>query len=757
MKKVNMMRSLAGGLTLIASGALHAVVSGDLLTNATVTTGWQNCDGSDLIGDTVDTFDPTHLSGEGCAYRETAAEPGQRYRMTCGVSSYKYSSMTMAFLDADGVTLSERTTEIFENVDGGAYSVVLTAPAGTTTAAVGIYGLEGSGFQDCVLIPNNPAPEPVDGSISGLAWFDKDENSLRINSEGVIPGTPVSIYLGNTLVDEMVTELDGSFYFGGLDLGQCYVLNFEPADPTLTYANSGGDNAIVADGATLDICLTDATPNVADILGGFIAVPPPAPPEDYAICGKAFLENTGPDELLPGIEVTLTNVTTGEQTTLSTGENGRFAFNSLPAGDYKLTYISPAAFSFIQGSNDLTVDSSFAGPDGMSSQFNLPADSNTGADAACTIRYANVGFIRTPVALDPTIANDDSITGDIGENLSVFILQNDAPCDGSALEVDLIGHNVPGTVTYNASNQAFIISNTTASGTYSIEYGLRGACGSYDTATVIVIIEELPIVPVANAPAAPETCQTSIGKNSGTDDNVHVDLHLPDGAIFAEYYSPAYNFYDADMNLVYAGTLAEAGQRDWGIFWRKLEHGIEVLGITYVTAVENGVESPVTECVTLRVTPIAIDTNESGQVEFIAGHFAFDVDGDGTEEQLTQWFNPDDGILILSDFGDAISGEHLFGDTGGKFSDGFAKLALEDRNNDEEISGTELNKLAIWTDRNSNQSVDDGEISSLKSHSIKSLSLDHYKYTARATLDNGKTLLMRDLWFGLSSIIQAAR
>jgi len=211
------------------------------------------------------------------------------------------------------------------------------------------------------------------------------------------------------------------------------------------------------------------------------------------------------------------------------------------------------------------------------------------------------------------------------------------------------------------------------------------------------------------------------------------------------------------MNLVYAGTLAEAGQRDWGIFWRKLEHGIEVLGITYVTAVENGVESPVTECVTLRVTPIAIDTNESGQVEFIAGHFAFDVDGDGTEEQLTQWFNPDDGILILSDFGDAISGEHLFGDTGGKFSDGFAKLALEDRNNDEEISGTELNKLAIWTDRNSNQSVDDGEISSLESHSIKSLSLDHYKYTARATLDNGKTLLMRDLWFGLSSIIQAAR
>ena len=36
--------------------------------------------------------------------------------------------------------------------------------------------------------------------------------------------------------------------------------------------------------------------------------------------------------------------------------------------------------------------------------FNLPGSSNTSADSACTIQHVNGGFIKLPVALDPTIA-----------------------------------------------------------------------------------------------------------------------------------------------------------------------------------------------------------------------------------------------------------------------------------------------------------------------------------------------------------------
>jgi len=758
MNKVSIMSCIVGGLTLMASTTLHAVVAGNLLTNDTLTTGWQNCEGSDLVGDSADSFDPSHLNGAGCVYRETAAEAGQQYKMTCGVSSFKYSSITLAFLDANDATLAEQTTEIFENVDGGAYSVTLTAPAGSVTAAVGIYGLEGSGFQDCTLLLDNPPPAPVDGSIGGLAWFDQNEDSVRDASEGIIPATPVSIYLGTTRIGEMETGLDGAFYFGGLDTDQCYIVKFEPADPTLTYATAGSDNAIAdAAGATLDICLTDAAPNVPDVLGGFVAVPPPVPPMDYAVCGEAFLQDGNNVDLLSDITVTLTNVSTDESQTLETNKDGSFSFSSLGAGDYVLTYVAPAAFSFIAGSSDLNEGGSFADANGVSSQFNIPAQSNTGENDACTIRNANVGFFRTPVALDPTIANDDTVSGIVGEELSVLILQNDEPCDGNALEVDLIGHNIPGNVVYDEATESFVITSTTDSGTYSIEYGLRGACGSYDTAVVTVTIEDAPVPPVANVPDAPKTCKASIGKNNGDGDGVHVDLHLPSGRTFEDYFSTEYRFYDAEMNLVYTGLTVDAGIRDWGIFFRNQEHGIVVLGITHVTAVENGIESEKTECVVRLVTPIAIDTNKSGQVESIAGNFKFDLDGDGISEQLTEWFGPNEGILVVSDFGDAISGEHLFGDTGGLHTDGFAKLALEDQNADGRLLGKELDGLAIWTDLNSNQSVDEGEISTLEFHSIKSLSLEHYKYTSRATLENGKTLLMRDLWFGLSSIEQAAK
>ena len=48
-------------------------------------------------------------------------------------------------------------------------------------------------------------------------------------------------------------------------------------------------------------------------------------------------------------------------------------------------------------------------------------------------------------------------------------------------------------------------------------------------------------------------------------------------------------------------------------------------------------------------------------------------------------------------------------------------------------------------------------ISSIASHEIESLSVEHYKYAARATLTGGRTMQMRDVWFPLRSIHQAAR
>ena len=750
------MTLMAGSAMLLASGTSSAVITGDLLTGSAVTTAWQNCDGSDLISEADSQFDPGHLLGSGCVYRETAAQAGEQYKLTCGVTSSKYSSITLAFLNDAGETLATETTEIYEDVQGGAYSVELTAPVGTTIGAVGVYGLEGSGFQDCTLLLDNPTPAPVDGSIAGVVWFDADENSQRENTENLIPSTPVSIFQGTQLVEQTETGLDGSFYFGGLDVGVCYTVQFLPADPTLQFGATGGDNAIAADGTTLEICPTQDMPNITGIGGGFIAIPPVVPPEDYAVCGAAYLNAANVNTDFANVAVTLTEVVTSVRYGTATTADGSYSFSNLPAGDYVLNFESPAGFEFIASGTALTLNGSFAGVNGESPQFNLPDGSNTDADAACSLDNANAVLIETVVALEPTVANNDEVTGTVGDLLTVQITNNDAPCSAEVLEVDLIGHNVPGEVTFNATTGEFTISNTTESGTYSIEYGLRGACGSYDTAVVTLTLDPIPPVVAPEAPDAPKICLASIGKLTGDESGVHVDLKFSDGET-ADIFASTYHFYDADMNLVYTGLKSEAGNAAWGIFWRKREHGIEVLDVVFVAAVENGIESALTTCVRQLVTPIALDVDYSGAVGNITGNFTFDMDSDGIAENLMQWFAPTDGILIYKEFGTAISGEHLFGDMGSQFADGFAKLSIEDVNGDGKLAGEELEKLAIWTDSNSNTTVDEGEISTIASHSIESLSLEHYKYAARATLSTGKTMLMRDVLFPISPMVQAAK
>ena len=756
MNKRNFTSLMAGGVLLLGSGALQAVVSGDLLTGNAVTTEWQNCDGSNLIDEGSDQFDPSHLEGSGCVYRETPAQAGDQYKMTCGVSSFKYSSITLAFQNGVGETLATETTEIFEDTQGGAYSVTLTAPADTTVAAVGIYGLEGSGFQDCTLLLDNPEPTPVDGSISGVAWFDANDDAQRDNSESLIPSTPVSVFLGDVLVEQTVTDLDGSYYVGGLDVGACYTVQFSAADPTLTFATAGGDNAAVNEGSTLDVCLTDTDPNITDIDAGFVTVPTVVPPQDYAVCGAAYLNASNANTAYSDVSVALVEVVSNERYETQTAADGSYSFANLPEGDYQLEFTSPSGFEFIESGTTLSLEGSYAGTNGQSPQFNLPAASNTAADDACTLDNANAVLTRTVVALDPTVAHNDEVSGTLGDTLSILVMANDDPCLAATAEVDLIGHNVPGEVTLDAATGEFTISNTTASGTYSIEYGLRGGCGSYDTAMVTVTLADVPPVSVPEAPDAPLNCYASIGTLTGSEPGVHVDLKYVDGQTIDDFASN-YNFYDEDMNLVYAGLKSEAGTRSWGIFWRKFEHGLEVLDIKYVAAEENGIESALTECVRQTVTPIALDTDNSGRVDSISGDFQFDMDGDGINENLMQWFSPTDGILIYKAFGNVISGESLFGDLAGQYADGFEKLASEDVNGDGKLSGKELEALAVWTDSNSNTMVDDGEISSIASHSIETLSVSHYKYFARATLSTGKTMLMRDVLFSLNPIQQAAK
>jgi len=358
------------------------------------------------------------------------------------------------------------------------------------------------------------------------------------------------------------------------------------------------------------------------------------------------------------------------------------------------------------------------------------------------------------VALAPTVAEDDSVTFDVGVDFVIDFLANDSPCDGSVIQIDRHGHNVPGVVTQNAQQQ-FVVSNTTEAGQFSIEYGIRGACGSYDTATIFV--ELLEVIPPA-PPAAPDApiCRAETGGNSRIGG---VDVFNPDENGFA----PNYNFYDRHKQLigsvsssdfthkVFIGNRARPWRQafigNYEVEWNGADYGFNQTAVYYATAVENGVESEFSRCVRTLVSPIALDLENKGRIQRVVGEYHVDIDGDGIKELLGEWFAPSAGILVTADAKGQINGTQLFGNVPGVYSDGYEELATLDKNDDGQLTELELNSLAIWNDLDGDTVVDAGELSQLGDHQIIALSLEHYKYMSRVTKENGKSVLMEDVWF----------
>jgi hypothetical protein len=95
-------------------------------------------------------------------------------------------------------------------------------------------------------------------------------------------------------------------------------------------------------------------------------------------------------------------------------------------------------------------------------------------------------------------------------------------------------------------------------------------------------------------------------------------------------------------------------------------------------------------------SPIGVDITGSGKVHMIEGNFSINLDGnmntstgeDEGDEHLNFWFGPQVGILVHdppnrengTTAEGEITGKHLFGDMGGQFTDGYAKLATYDTN-----------------------------------------------------------------------------
>lgn len=127
------------------------------------------------------------------------------------------------------------------------------------------------------------------------------------------------------------------------------------------------------------------------------------------------------------------------------------------------------------------------------------------------------------------------------------------------------------------------------------------------------------------------------------------------------------------------------------------------------------------------------------------GSVRFDISGRGVS-QRTEWLKPNrDGLLAVDANSNGVvdSASELFGDTDG-FDNGYAKLAVLDRDNNGVLTGDELSKLMVW--------VDDGdgvcqpsEMRTMNDLQISAISVDHRNLVSWY-VKNGQTCTTWD-WY----------
>ena len=261
--------------------------------------------------------------------------------------------------------------------------------------------------------PDNTSSVPLTAgyTIAGKLYNDADASFNSSDSEAPYAGVTVALLKkdGTPVLDKdgnpmtAVTDAEGKYSFVGLPLGEYTVSVVDPTSGPLagtkpTEAYTGRYKT------TADVTIAEATGSVIDVNFGFVK---PASVGDYTWMdvNRDGLQDAD-EPALPGVTVTLTRADGSAVTDASgnpvaavtTDANGKYVFENLLPGDYKVSFQAPAGFE---------ATTSEAGDD-------RAADSN-GASASVTLVQGQT---------DDTIDFGAVGTGVIGDQLFVDVNQN---------------------------------------------------------------------------------------------------------------------------------------------------------------------------------------------------------------------------------------------------------------------------------------------------------------------------------------------
>ena len=310
--------------------------------------------------------------------------------------------------------------------------------------------------------PDNTSSVPLTAgyTIAGKLYNDADASFSSSDSEAPYAGVTVALLKkdGTPVLDKdgnpmtAVTDAEGKYSFGGLPLGEYTVSVVDPTSGPLagtkpTEAYTGRYKT------TADVTIAEATGSVIDVNFGFV--------KPASVGDKVWMDvnrdgiQDADEPAMPGVTVTLTRADGSAVTDASgnpvaavtTDANGKYKFENLLPGDYKVSFQAPAGYE---------ATTSEAGDD-------RAADSN-GASASVTLVQGQT---------DDTIDFGAVGTGVIGDQLFLDVNQNggNAPDAG---DKPLAGVKVTLTWTGPGGITRTYETTTDAEGKYKFENLLPG-------------------------------------------------------------------------------------------------------------------------------------------------------------------------------------------------------------------------------------------------------------------------------------------
>jgi protocatechuate 3,4-dioxygenase beta subunit len=385
---------------------------------------------------------------------------------------------------------------LFDGLVAGTYSVQFVKPAGVDFVSQNV-GAESTdsdanpttGKSDSVVIDTTkPIGDParnnrdidagvkiVYGSIGDFVWSDVNNDGIQVPSELPIPGVKVYLYngAGTVKLDSAITDVNGKYLFDSLVTGSYKVKFVAPVgtipskqnignDLTDSDANKFGWSHIVNINTAL--LTSDTLRNNPNVDAGFVPV---GSLGDYVWfdINKDGLQTTG-EPAVSGVKVYLLDGITGiKLDSIVTNALGKYLFDSLLSGSYKVQFVAPKDTTFtLKGATASSgLDSNPNPSTGLTDAVTIDASFPLG-NAARDNRSVDAGFTVNLGSISGKTFDDNNNDGiqDAGDNphsfVSVYLYKENTP--GVYILVDSV-------ITDSQGNYMF---NNLTSGNYQIQF-----------------------------------------------------------------------------------------------------------------------------------------------------------------------------------------------------------------------------------------------------------------------------------------------